>query len=77
MATTRKPLIYISHIKNEVGNWIEDMELIKNKFVLDFSQWFTSGRCHRTTLKPIHLLHKVTAAENFALIQPITNEEIQ
>ena len=31
--TVRKRRMYISYIKNEVGNWIEDIEVIKDKFV--------------------------------------------
>ena len=46
MATAKKRRTYISRIKNEIGGWIEEINLIKAKFCHDFA----------SALRPIILL---------------------
>lgn len=43
-AIARKRRTYISRIKNEIGTWIEEIDMIKDKFCHDFSQRFASSR---------------------------------
>ena len=64
------------HIKNEVGSWIEDIDLIKNKFLFDFSHCLKSSHSHGTVFSPFNAINKVTFDENFDLINPILEDEI-
>ena len=75
--TARKRRFYISRIKNELGGWIEELDQIKDKFVLDFSQRFSSCHNSMTTLNPIQALRKVTAAENLDLIKLVTASKFE
>jgi len=66
----------ILRIKDTAGIWLEELPAIQQKFIMDFSSRFTSATSSRSGVHDSLATSVVTAEENAALIQPVTDEEI-
>ncbi|KAJ8443344.1 LOW QUALITY PROTEIN: hypothetical protein Cgig2_015825 [Carnegiea gigantea] len=76
LTDARKKRTFIARIKNEIGGWIEESNLIQAKFCHDFQQRFTSSHNQGTHFPILTVLRKATHDENRILIQQVTEEEI-
>jgi len=66
----------ILRIKDASSIWIEDIHVIRQQFLQDFTQRFTSARASLARLNCTLTTPVVTTEENDSLIRPITDEEI-
>jgi len=73
---TRKHSCTIFRIKDTSGIWLEDPPVIRQKFIQDFSNRFTSARGALAELNCKLTSPVVTAVENAALIKLVTEDEI-
>ena len=75
-ANNRKYVCSILRIKDASGIWIEELAAIKQKFMEDFSDRFTSAHSVLSGLNENLAFPVVTAEENADLIKPVTEDEI-
>jgi len=75
-AKIKKRNCSIIRIKDASGIWLDDIHVIRQQFLHDFTQRFTSARESLTRLNCTLTTPVVTTEENDALIQPITDAEI-
>ena len=76
MATARKRRCHIVRIKDEGGVWLDEIESIKEKFILEFSGRFKSSRPINWTLPDLAISPLITNDDNDALIRAVSEEEI-
>ena len=72
---TTKCHSYILWIKNDLGSWVDDIVLIKEKFLSDFSKCFSSNNIYNRPLPYVNILSKVSYGENMALMKHVIEEE--
>ena len=76
LAIARKRRRHIVRIKDAAGVWLDEMESIKEKFLLEFSCRFKSSRSPNWASPDLSIATEVTQADNDALIRPVTEKEI-
>ena len=75
-AVHRKQRCSIVRLKDDAGVWLEQLPLIQQKFIDDFSSRFASERHSRIVSLNNLACHTVTAQDNLDLIRPVTENEI-
>ena len=75
-ARNRKRNCSILRIKDPSGVWLDDTHAIRQQFLQDYMQRFTSARGSLAVLNGPLTSPIVTAEENADLIKPVTNKEI-
>jgi len=75
-AKNRKRHCSILRIKDASGIWLEELQVIRQKFIDDFSDHFTSARSSLSKLNCNLASPVVSVEENIELIKPVTEDEI-
>ena len=74
-ANNRKRHCSIIRIKDVSGVWLEELHVIRQKFIDDFSDRFTSTRRSLSAFNFTLASPVITAEENFELIKPVTEDD--
>ena len=74
--SARKRRCNIVRIKDETGVWLDEIESIKNKFILNFSHRLETKRCSSLPLPELSISPLITMEDNHELIHHVSEEEI-
>ena len=76
LASARKRRCNIVRIKDETGVWLDEIEFIKDKFILEFSCRFKSSRPPCWSHPDLSISPLVSTEDNLELIRPVSDEKI-